>query len=151
MKEEKREKQKQLKENQKKKVKIEENDPKPEPQREVLKLPPVMVLKDELDLSVLDDDEGLTFNDLNDAEMTAVTETKDFKTPIAVPKEVKVPVIVNKSLSAKPLSVESTIFNELEGIDFESEIRDEIQGQVDLNTVRISKRKQQDYINNFLL
>lgn len=82
----------------------------------------------------MDDDEGLTLNDLNDAEMTAVTETKDFKVPIVVPKEIVVP---NKSLSAKPLSVESTIFNELDGIDFESEIRDEIQGQVDLNTVRI--------------
>ena len=71
--------------------------------------------------------------------MTAVTETKDLKVPIVVPKEIKpvAPVIINKSLSAKPLSVESTIFNELEGIDFESEIRDEIQGQVDLNTVRI--------------
>lgn len=85
----------------------------------------------------MDDDEGLTLNDLNDAEMTAVTETKDFKVPTVVPKEKVVPVIINKSLSAKPLSVESTIFNELDGIDFESEIRDEIQGQVDLNTVRV--------------
>lgn len=70
--------------------------------------------------------------------MIAVTKTKDFKVPTVVLKEIKDPVIIMKSLSAKPSSVESTIFNELEGIDFESEIRDEIQGQVDLNTVRIS-------------
>ncbi|CAO1439985.1 unnamed protein product [Diamesa tonsa] len=134
LKEEKREKLKQSKENQITKVKKEPREPTPEPQREVVKAPPIMVIKEELDLSVLDDDEGLTLNDLNDAEMTAVTETKDFKVPIVQPKEVLVPVVVNKSLSAKPLSVESTIFNELDGIDFESEIRDEIQGQVDLNT-----------------
>lgn len=40
-----------------------------------------------------------------------------------------------KTMTAKPMNVESTIFNELKGIDFDTEIREENEGKIDWNSV----------------
>jgi hypothetical protein len=40
-----------------------------------------------------------------------------------------------KAMSAKPVNIESTIFNELQGIDFDAEIREEAEGKVDWSEV----------------
>ena len=40
-----------------------------------------------------------------------------------------------KTLTAKPVNIESTIFNELQGIDFDTEIREEAEGNVDWSAV----------------
>jgi hypothetical protein len=42
-----------------------------------------------------------------------------------------------KTMSAKPISVESTIFNELQGIDFDTEIREEAEGKIDWSAVSL--------------
>jgi hypothetical protein len=53
--------------------------------------------------------------------------------PVKPVETVKTAVV--KTLSTKPVDVESTIFNELQGIDFETELREEAEGKIDWNTV----------------
>lgn len=48
---------------------------------------------------------------------------------------VKPSLAAPKTLTAKPINIESTIFNELQGIDFDTEIREEAEGKVDWSAV----------------
>lgn len=77
--------------------------------------------KELLEVSLMADDE-------EDAERVLETASLAEVKPSPAPKEI----------SAKPINVESTIFNELKGIDFETEIREEDEGKIDWNTVSSS-------------
>lgn len=81
--------------------------------------------KELLEVSLLADDEDFAMDQL--------------EAPVPAPVK-SAPVVVKtspapKTMTAKPMSVESTIFNELKGIDFETEIREEDEGKIDWNTV----------------
>lgn len=81
--------------------------------------------KELLEVSLIDDNDDFLMEQLQKAE-----EVKP------KPAVVKALPAAPKSLAAKPINVESTIFNELQGIDFDSEIQKEEAGKIDWTTVR---------------
>lgn len=74
-------------------------------------------------------------------EVSLLAEDDDFlmevaAAPVKKPEPVvKQSPVAPKTLTAKAISSESTIFNELQGIDFDAEIREENEGKIDWTTV----------------
>lgn len=75
-----------------------------------------------LEVSLLDDDDFAVKEMQNTAE--PVEKTMKQSSPIAL-----------KTISAKPSNTESSIFNELQGIDFDTEISQEENGKFDWSVV----------------
>lgn len=84
--------------------------------------------KELLEVSLMDDDDDFPLQQLEKAE----EKSKPKPAPVVTDK----PLVAPKNITAKPINIESTIFNELQGIDFETEIRAEDEGKIDWNTVR---------------
>lgn len=80
--------------------------------------------KELLEISMLDDIEDLPIQQLEKAEEMKPTPAPATESPAAP-----------KTLSTKPANIESTIFKELQGIDFDMEIRAEEEGTIDWNNV----------------
>lgn len=81
--------------------------------------------KELLEVSLLEDD---------DFSIEQLEKSEKVPTPKAAPVAAK-PTVTPKTMTAKPLNIESTIFNELQGIDFDTEIREEEAGKVDWSKV----------------
>lgn len=79
-------------------------------------------------MSLMDDDDDFPLQQLDKAE-----EESNPRPALAVTDK---PLAAPKNITAKPINIESTIFDELKGIDFETEIRAEDEGKIDWNTVR---------------
>lgn len=86
--------------------------------------------KELLEVSLMDDDEDFPMQQLDKVEK----ESKPITAPVVVAKS----PAVSKTVTAKPINIESTIFNELNGIDFDKEINAEDEGTIDWNTVKIT-------------
>lgn len=76
--------------------------------------------KELLEVSMLMDDED--FN---------MVEPEKLESEVVKPKLVSKPPPAQKPLTANSMNIESTIFKELEGIDLETEIREEDEGKID--------------------
>jgi hypothetical protein len=84
-----------------------------------------------LDASLMADDDDFTMECLQNAEKENIKK----ETPVVVTPSPSVP----KALTSRPMNVESTIFNELQDIDFNAEIRAEEEGKIDWNQVSCSQ------------
>ena len=79
---------------------------------------------------IMDDDDDFTIQQLEKAEKV---EVKVVVKP--APEVAKAPEAVAKTLSANPNGLDSTIFNELQGIDFDAEIQNDGETKMNWNTV----------------
>lgn len=84
--------------------------------------------KELLEISLLDDLDDFPIQQTEKVEK-AVVKTE----PEPSPPKKTVPDI--KTMTSKPLNMESMIFSELQGIDFDTEIREEIESKIDWNQV----------------
>lgn len=83
--------------------------------------------KELLEISMLDD-----IDDFSMEQLEKVEKVLPKPTPTAAASQPSAPA---KTLSLKQNTVEMTIFNELQGIDFDTAIREEEEGQIDWNKV----------------
>lgn len=111
-----------------------EDHPSLEPQIELLPAPKDVKKEQEerelLEASMLVDEDDFAMENIQQAEKENIK-----KEVLAV---VGQPTSVPKALSSRPMNFESSIFNELQGIDIDAEIRKETEGKIDWNQVSSS-------------
>lgn len=92
-------------------------------------------MKKEINKSAcIDDDDEITLDELENA--VPVKPSPVPSNPTAAPVKLPQPkVTAPKTLTAK--NIDSSIFNELQGINFDAEIRDEAEGEINWNTVSV--------------